>query len=187
MAAETEGHTLVAPFAIGSAYWLPSHSPRCVMEACPVCAGTKVVTVLAGEEKFVVDCDGCGLGYQGPQGVVSVYHYDPHAELFTIERVVRLDDAGWSVESTGGKHARFCDLCATEEEALGVSKAAYLAQEEHNMRQRHHRRKGVSTATWTVRYHTDAIKKLERELAYHRGKLTAAYKPAATPGGPPNG
>ena len=164
-------NVLTMPFTIGNTYWLPSHSPRHVMEACPVCVGAKIVTVLAPEEKFVVECDACGLGYQGPQGVVSVYHYDPRAVPFTIAKVVRMDDQGWSVESTEGQYAVFKTLCATEEEALIVSKAAYAAQEEHNMRQRDHRRKGVSKATWTVRYHTDAIKKLERELAYHRGKV----------------
>ena len=163
--------TLTIPFAIGETYWLPSHSPRHVMEACPVCAGAKVVTVLAPDVKFVVACDACGLGYQGSQGVVGVYHYDPHAEPFTIAKVVRMDDQGWSVESTTGQYAAFKALCATEDDALAVSEAAYLAQEEHNMRQRDHRRKGVSKATWTVRYHTDAIKKLERELAYHRSKV----------------
>ena len=166
--------TIELPFTIGKMYWLPSHSPRHVMEACPVCAGTKVVTVLAPDEEFVVDCDACGLGYQESQGVVGVYHYDPHAEPFTIAKVVRMDDQVWSVESTTGQCAAFKTLCATEADALAVSKAAYLAQEERNMRQRDHRRKGVSKATWTVRYHIDAIKKLERELAYHRGKVSAA-------------
>ena len=165
--------TMAVPFEIGDTYWLPSHLPRSKMEACPVCAGTKAVTVLAGDERFVVECDGCGLGYEGPQGVVRVYHYDPHAEPFTIARVARLDDEGWTVESTTGACALFKALCATEADALAVSKAAYLAQEEHNMRQRGYRRKGVSKAAWTVRYHNDAIKKLERELAYHRGKLNA--------------
>jgi len=164
-------HTLTMPFEIGATYWLPSTSPRCEVEPCPVCSGSKHVTVLAGSETFVVDCDACGLGYKGPQGTVSVYHYDPHAEPFTIAGVVRMDDDGWTVKSTDLKQARFNTLCTTEEAALDVSKAAYLAQEEHNMRQRGHRRKGVSKATWTVRYHTEAIKKLERELAYHRGKI----------------
>lgn len=165
-------NTLTMPFEIGTTYWLPSRSPRQETVPCPVCAGSKVVTVLAGEEKFAVECDACGLGYRGPQGTVTEYHYDPHAVSFTIASVVRLDDDGWSVKSTDGAQARFRDLRETEAEALDVSKAAYLAQEEHNMRQRRHRRKGVSKATWTVRYHTDAIKKLERELAYHRGKIS---------------
>lgn len=164
-------HTLTTPFEIGATYWLPSTSPRCEVEPCPVCAGTKSVTVLAAAEEFVVDCDGCGLGYKGPQGTVSVYHYDPHAEPFTIAEVVRLDDDGWSVKDAAGKVTRFRDLRETEQDALAVSKAAYLTQEEHNMRQRGHRRKGVSKATWTVRYHTEAIKKLERKLAYHRSRI----------------
>jgi hypothetical protein len=167
-------HTLTAPFQLGDTYWLPSTSPRHVVEACPVCAGTKVVTVLAGAERFVVECDACGLGYQGPQGTVGVWRYEPHAAPFIIASVTRLDAEGWTVKSTAGEQARFKTLCATEGDALAASKAACIAQEEHNMRQRNHRRKGVSKTTWTVRYHSDAIKKLERELAYHRSKLNAS-------------
>ena len=165
------GHALIAPFEIGRTYWLPSHSPRHVIESCPVCAGSKFVTVLAADEKFVVECDACGLGYQGPQGVVGVYHYDPHADPFVIARVVRVEGDEWTVESMAGMQAEFGRLCETQPEALAKSQAACLAQAEHNMRQRDHRRKGVKKAAWTVRYHTDAIKKLERELAYHRGKV----------------
>lgn len=171
---ETMAHTLVAPFTIGDTYWLPSTSPRHEIEPCPVCAGTKFVTVLAGAERFVVECDVCGLGYHGPQGTVGIYHYDPHAEAFTVASVVSMRDGEWTVKSTTGTEAVFHRLCATEAEALMQSKAAYLAQEDHNMRQRGHRRKGVSKATWTVQYHRNAIKKLERELAYHRGKIAPA-------------
>jgi hypothetical protein len=164
-------HALIAPFEIGRTYWLPSYSPRLVVEPCPVCAGSKHVTVLAPAEQFIVDCDGCGLGYLGPQGTVNVYHYEPYAAPFVIGKVVRVEGEQWTVESMARAQAVFDTLCETQPEALEKSKAAYLAQEERNADSRRHRRKGVSKAAWTVRYHGDAIKKLERELAFHRGKL----------------
>ena len=166
---------LETPFEIGAEYWLPTTSPRQTTEPCPVCAGAKEVLVLArginAGQSFAVDCDACGRGYEGPRGYVTEYHYDPHAELFIIAGVVRLDDDDWTVEDAAKRQARFKTLRATEDEALAVSKASYLAQEERNADRRRHRRNGVNKATWTVRYHTDAIKKLERELAYRRSKI----------------
>ncbi len=163
--------TLTLPFKIGDMYWLPSRSPRQTIEPCPVCKGTKMVTVLSGDERFDMECDACGLGYKGPRGTVTEWHYDPHVEPFTIDSIVRMDGDEWTVKSVTGGQAVFSILCATEAEALDVSAKAYVAQEEENTRRRRYRRKGVSKAAWTVRYHQDAIKRLERELAYHRGKI----------------
>lgn len=168
---ESKMHTLTAPFQIGDVYWLPSTLPRNETIPCPICAGEKVVTVLAAAEHFRVECDACGLGYEGPRGWVTEWHHDPHAVPFTIAEVVRVDGDTWTVKSSAGLEARFSDLRTTEEGALATSADAYRKQEERNMSQRRHRRKGVSKAAWTVRYHTDAIKKLERELAYHRSKI----------------
>lgn len=163
--------TLTAPFQIGATYWLPSCSPRSTEEPCPVCQGAKVVTVCTSLENFTVDCEACSLGYMHPQGTVTEYHYDPHAEPFIIAEIVRVDAEGWTVKSRLGRKERFALLCETEAEALDVSKAAYLAQEDRNMQARTHKRQGAGKAAWTVRYHNDAIKKLERELAYHRSKI----------------
>jgi hypothetical protein len=135
--------------------------------------GTRIVTVIYGDEPVRMDCEACGLGFEKPQGVIKEYKFTPKAELFVIAEVCSLYSGRWSVRSTTGHTSDFNELCETEEAALAVSGLKCAEQEESNMRSRMHKRNSAKRATWTVRYHKQCIADLERQLAWHTARITA--------------
>lgn len=164
--------TFLVPFAIGDVKWLPAHQPRKVEVPCPVCFGQRSVVVTLGNgEQFTVPCDGCGLGFNGPQGTVQQYEYEPLAIRFEIARVESMHDTRWWVGSVAGGSSSYADLVETKEEALAISQQKCIDQQEANMRSLQRTRSGAQRLTWSVRYHREKIADLENQLAWHRAKV----------------
>ena len=162
------------PFEIGQKLWAPATSPRQVTVPCPVCAGARAVTVILGSgERVGVACDACGLGFDGARGVIKEWEYDPHTEPFEIAAVRSMRDGRWTLVSTTGTERQFDELCATEADALAVSTLKCAEIYERNMQTRQHKRAGVQRHTWSIQYHRKQIKDLERQIAWHTGKITA--------------
>jgi len=163
--------TFTVPFAIGDVKWLPAHQPRKVEVPCPVCFGNLFVIVTLGNgEEFAVQCEGCGLGFNGPQGTIQQYQYEPSAIHFEIARVESMHDTRWRVSSVTGGSANYNELVETEEEALAISRQKCADQQEDNMRSLQRTRAGAQRLTWSVRYHNDKIADLERQLEWHLAK-----------------
>jgi hypothetical protein len=165
-----------APFEIGQLFWLPVPHPRPVMVVCPICAGHKrVVVILGSGEQVSVDCDGCGLGYQGPQGQILEYEHEPIAQPFVVASVERYREPDeWYLHSTTNQSSYFKDLRATEAEALtdAAKRAESFALQQ--MDRRGYRKSGLKKAAWTVRYHRECIKEYERKIAWHRAHIEVA-------------
>lgn len=166
------------PFNTGDTYYLPRTTGQQITVECPTCAGKKTVELILGSGEVVtVPCEGCGLGYEGPRGVVSDYTYEPHAEMFIISRVdsMHLRDGvpAWYVLSTTGIHANFSDLFKTHESAMVASAIALKIVQEERMRSSgNHTRHMYKKHTWTVAYHEKCIRDLEKQIAYHRSKVS---------------
>lgn len=172
-------NVLSMPFQIGQSWWLPKQSAERLLVACPVCAGNRVFTVVLGTgEQLSLPCDSCGIGYEGPRGVVTEWDWTPGAEPFVIARVDSMHNDRWWLESETGARAEFTDLCATEAEALNVSRQKCEAQHEHNMQSRQRKRKGTKKAAWTVRYHREQIADLQRQIAWHQSRIGDTAKAA---------
>jgi ribosomal protein S27E len=161
------------PFKIGQTYWLPRHNAERVTIPCPACKGTKVITITYGDEQVSVDCEACGLGFEGPKGTVTEYEFTPAAEEFTVARPVGLYGDRWSVKATDGRTADFEILCETEAAALAMSAAKCAEQHELNMQSRLHSRSRAKHASWTVRYHRKCIADLEQQIAWHTARINA--------------
>ncbi len=163
---------LDTPFEIGQEYWMPLSTPREVTVPCPICAGQRHVTVILGDGEHVsVDCDGCGSGFAGPKGTITEWDQTPGAVSFVIGYVESLYSNRWTLKSRDGKTSDFADLCTTEAEAVACSMKRCADQQEHNLMQGRHRRRGLSKAAWTIRYHRQCIRDLERQLVWHRAKV----------------
>jgi hypothetical protein len=163
--------TFTVPFAIGDVKWLPAHQPRKVEVPCPVCFGNlSVVVTLGNGEEFAVLCEGCGLGFNGPQGTIQQYEYEPAAIRFEIARVESMHGTRWRVGSVAGGSANYDELVETEEEALAISRQKCADHQEANMRSLQRTRDGSRRLTWSVRYHNEKIADLERQLEWHRAK-----------------
>lgn len=165
---------ITLPFSIGDALWLPRTNPQKVTLPCPACKGERVVTVIyGGDERVQVDCEACGLGFNNSRGIVEEYDLTPAAEPFVIVAVDSLYDDKWRVRSTAGHVTDFHLLRATEAEALADSTRLCEAQHERNMQSRQHKRKSMARATWSIKYHRDNIKDLERQISWHTARINA--------------
>lgn len=167
-------NTLEMPFAIGQVMWLPSNGAEKVRVPCPVCAGQcAVVIVLGTGEQVGVECDACGLGFEGPRGYIEEYQWTPAAVRFVIAKVERFDGERWSLRSETGAWAEWDALLPTEAEALERSRVLCAAQEESNMQSRQRKRAGVKGRSWSLQYHRNCIADLERQIQWHQSKIQA--------------
>lgn len=167
-------HSVETPFAIGQELWAPASYPEKVRVSCPVCFGTLAVIVEMGDgERVGVPCEACGKGYQGPQGFVEEWEYTPSARKFVVAGVKSMHDTRWWLVSEDGQERGFHELYPTEAEALAVSQQQSAEHHERNMQTRQRKRKDTKEATWSVRYHRDNIKDLERQIAWHQSRISA--------------
>ncbi len=163
------------PFEIGQRLFAPRTRATAVTRPCPACLGQKVVTIIYGDGEHVqMRCEACGTGFDEPRGVVSEYELEPQADEFVIASVESLYNGNWRVNSTTGAAEDFKDLCETEEQALEVSRTKCSDQYDRNMASRLHKRKSQgSRLGWSVAYHRQCIRDLERQLEWHRSRVSA--------------
>ena len=162
------------PFQIGALYWMPVLNPRQIEMPCPVCYGNRTITVTLGNgEHVAVECEGCGIGYDGPRGFVTDYSYEYAANPFTIEVVTSMYGGSWRLKSIEGDNADWSTLCATEQEALDASKKRMQEVIDANTDTRRVKKNhAVKQSGWSVGYHEKQIKEYERKIAWHRGKVS---------------
>ena len=162
------------PFEIGRTYYLPLTHPEQIQVTCPVCYGKKkVVIILGNDERVEVECDGCGLGYEGPRGFVHDYSYEARVTPFTIDSVVSMHGDSWYVRSTTGEQANWGQLCETDEQAMECSRQQMQSFVDENMRRSATSKKQkLREKTWSVRYHEDCIREVEKKIAWHRQKVS---------------
>lgn len=162
---------LSAPFALGNTYWMPKRVPERVRVPCPVCQGSKLVILLLGEDRVEVECEACGLGFEGPRGYVEEWRYEPAATEFTIEALDSYHDDTYRVRSTTGDVTEWTNLYPTREAALEVSRQQAAEAVERNMLSRQNTRSRAKQSTWKASYHLGQIADLERQIEWHRGKM----------------
>ncbi len=164
------------PFDFGQPVWIAWASAHHPEDAhCPVCDGKRFVTVVLGTgEQVPTDCEFCGRGYQGPRGTVTRYGPSSGVIPATVTGMVYKDPFGeggkWRVETTGHRSG---EIFATEAEAEARRKELHEAAEreaERSFKQQFEsaKRKG----SWSVGYHRQQIKNLERQIAWHRERLS---------------
>ncbi|MCP4900904.1 MAG: hypothetical protein GY906_28385 [bacterium] len=164
---------LNTPFKIDDLYWREAGSHRQVTVECPMCCGQRYVTVTIGTgEQYTVECEACGAGYLGPQGVITEYDVTPKAEKFIIAEVKEWRDKRWSVADAYGQTAYFDTLYKTEAEALAASEKRAAELVESNMANRRKKKYG-KVSSWTVLYHKRQITDFERQIAWHQAKIDA--------------
>lgn len=173
-------NTLTLPFSIGDTLWSPAHTPRQVTIQCPVCAGSRHITVIIGNgEIYETPCEGCGIGFNGPRGVIEEYDFTPSVTPFTIDALESMEpargeeSARWRLRANDGSSAYLHDLYPSEEAAHAVATANALAQFERNMATRQRKKASATKQSgWTIRYHLEQIKDLERQIAWHQSRAS---------------
>ena len=163
------------PFEIGQTFWRPLTNAEQVQIPCPVCAGhCRVKITLGSGEELWMPCDACGFGYEGPRGFIQEYTHEPQVERFVIASIQSFTAPDeWYLRSETGVTTYWKNLYPTEAEALVVAQQSQIDQIEHNLQARRRKKTDTSKHAWHVRYHREQIKKLERDLAYHRAQIAA--------------
>ena len=163
------------PFAFGQkVYVAHADSWQQSTVPCPMCAGKLFVTLILGSgEQTPVECDFCGHGYEGPRGVATVHGPASSVREVVVTGMVDEGAGDWRVEGyCVHERLREGNVFATREEA--EARAAVLFVEAEAQAQRNfesqfeHKKKSL---TWTVGYHRNQIKSIERQLEWHRAKL----------------
>ena len=166
------------PFEIGKTYWMPTLRPENIQVPCPICYGNKSVSLILGNgEQVVVECEGCGLGYEGARGFVGDYSYEAGVKPFTVAGVESMNGDDWWLRSEQGSTARWKDL--EQSEALGLEQSKRKMREtlDGNMYSQTARSKHARNhVPWTVRYHEDCIREIEKKIAWHRSKVSERSK-----------
>ena len=166
--------SLAVPFMLGTTYWMPTLNPTQVIVTCPVCYGNRTVTVTLGNgEHVAVECDGCGLGHESPQGTVREYTYEPGVKSFTVKAVTSMHGESWWLRAEEGHDSEWSNLYATEDKAWKVSRERMAdALADNARRSATSNRKMLSRLAWTVRYHEQCIADMERKIEWHRRKVS---------------
>ncbi len=150
--------------------WASAYARK--MITCPICDGYKSVTLILGSGEHVpVECQGCGLGYDGPQGTISTYEPDSGVREDKITGIA-VSGNGY-MYSTLNHSPDLCDIFSTMEEAeprrlvlLGEAQEQVRRNFEAQFKQK------KKDHGWTVHYHRREIIRLEKTLEWHRTKLT---------------
>lgn len=160
-------------FGIGeTVYFADACAYAQVRAQCPVCFGKLFVTLILGDEsQEQIECSACGLGYDGPQGWINEHAATSSVTKGTISGISRSYSGAreWDYE-VGGMRREHVFRTHDEAEAKRVElfAAAQVSAQDTKERIIAGKKKG---AAWSVRYHREHIKDLERRIEWHRSKL----------------
>lgn len=158
---------------------------------CPVCYGKLfVILELGNGERQAVECDGCGLGFEGAQGTINEPCAGSRVDAVTVTGFRLIGDQWRILAGDHGEIRWGVEAFATEAEAeiererLFAEEVKTAADRAYSMAQ--HKRKRV---TWHVYYHRNGLKKAQKDVEYHTRKLSDALArqrvSALTPSGGP--
>lgn len=150
-----------------------AHAYARVEIPCPICFGKKSVQLILGNGEIEsIDCDGCGLGFNGPRGVICAS--EATSKVYSgVVTGVSCDrfNGGWKYE-VGGRGVDACDIFAdkdaAEQRRIVLFDEAKRARDVNLDSQLADKKKSHA---WHVRHHRDAIKRAEREIQWHEERL----------------
>uniref|UniRef100_A0A6M3JKE1 Uncharacterized protein n=1 Tax=viral metagenome TaxID=1070528 RepID=A0A6M3JKE1_9ZZZZ len=147
---------------------------------CPDCLGSARVKVTLGTgEEIMIECGGCDPGgYKGSTGRIRQYDYAGRITAHTVTGInlqgddveYQLDRFGGSSYSTGTERGNY-PVFATEEEAKVCGEELKQKHEDEENKRLLAKTQDHKTWSWNATYHRSNIKRLEREIDYHRSKV----------------
>lgn len=162
-------------FSVGDEAWWAKSRTEAVHEPCPTCFGSKRVTLILGNGEHVeLYCEGCGKGYEGPQGFVTRYKWIAEPVLVTISKVNSELTAKGETREYQWLGSYVGPLYETEAEALAECERASAEHDKSDMscaeQIKENTRKNYA---WNASYHMRTAKEHRRLLAYHEARAVA--------------
>jgi hypothetical protein len=171
---ETNMKTKMPPFNIGQTVyiaWASAHHSQ--SGTCPVCFGQRSVTLILGDgERVQTPCRYCDHGVLGSTGEVSAYCAASGINERTVTGVQLAHDGAWEIQTDGRYSSSEANTFGTRASAevrrqILFEEAEEDATKSYESRFRTHR----GDHAWTIGYHRNQIKDLERQLEWHRDKV----------------
>jgi len=166
-------------FTLGDTVFMANYERKETSIVCPDCLGSARVRVILGDgTELKIECGGCDPGgYQQSTGRIRQYEY----AIKIIKRTVTGINLGDSdVEYRMDGHDGHCYIgsqngdfrvFATEDEAKIGGEMLRQKHEDEENRRLLAKTKNHKTWSWNATYHRNNIKRLEREIEYHRSKV----------------
>jgi hypothetical protein len=174
-------------FKIGDTVWFARAGQSATQIKCPDCDGTRRIRLIfANDEQVSIDCAGCSRGYEGPYGTITEYKFKANVVKTKIDGVDQdRNKITYKVNGNEEMNSYYSfdsvDIFGTEEEA--VQRCQILIKEAVDRERDRLLRKEKDTKSWAsnASYHRRCIKDIEKQLAYHKGKLNVAAVKAKEP------
>ena len=169
-------------FAIGDTAWWPHVGREPITAICSICFGQRKVTLILGNKEHVLlDCDYCGKGYKGPQGVETIYEFISRPEKVIITGIdIKESEQGIERTYYSGCHY-FRELYETMEEAAAVCVTIKEKQElEESTRAEYIKANCKKNFAWNAGYHRRCAKKAREDAEYHERKAALCSARAKT-------
>jgi hypothetical protein len=172
-------------YNIGDVIYIGKWEAYEIHESCPDCGGTlKIKVILFDGTEYLIDCEGCKRGWQGPTGYVRRNGFRAtvtEAIIQGIELGCWSDNKGqWTYQVgledgyTCRSHILESQIFVTEQDALNFAIAKGKQLEIEDAARVFLKDKPDKTWAWNVTYHRREIKRAQRDLEYHTRKLEAA-------------
>ena len=148
--------------------WYSNYGVQPVKKPCPLCFGTKEVTLILGNgDEVILECTYCTKGFEAPTGCVTEYEYVATAEQRTITTI------NSTITANGEEHEYMCgyarlnneDVFDTEEEALAHSKyKEEEARKEQETKIEYLKAKASKGFSWNAGYWLRQIRDAKRDI-----------------------
>lgn len=165
-------------FQIGDQVWRAATLTRPVQYTCLECAGAGFITVILGDQtRVTIQCECCKRGHLGSDGTHQKFSHYEAAEVGTIGGV-EVDGDSFEYRIPSGTGGSWCmkeaDLFL--DEASASVRAQELAAERTRMESelRCRKYKEDRSWAWNVKYHRDAIRRAQDDIARHTESLNYA-------------
>jgi hypothetical protein len=166
-------------FAVGDVVWVPRAGSTELTRPCRICAGNRRVTLILGSGEHIgLDCEFCGLGFEGPRGIEKYYDYAADAEAFVVSGIEVVHDAeGEHTKYRAGSDSAYytfeSDRCyASRDEAVANAArllADLMAEQDRQMGQKE---KAHKSYAWHAGYHLREAARSRKEAERHERKAT---------------
>ena len=161
-------------YNVGDSVWFAYYDMTTVEKTCPVCFGTKEVTLILGDnEGVVLPCDYCGRGLDNPRGFITEYEYVARAKTVIITKIQTETDTVGETRKyyLDGHFADINDLFESEEEALARCNHKIEHQQlEESTRAERLKADHLKSYGWNAGYHLHQAQEHLRKADYHKQK-----------------
>jgi hypothetical protein len=159
----------MAKYKAGDRVWTYHSERRETVEACPICFGNRVVTLVLGDDTHVeLPCDYCKLGYGNPTGQIKVIKLVKGAEEHTIERV----ETTQTQSSVTNRYIMIGNRCTDDDgvfdtKAEAEAKCEEVAETENARRNKqtaYIKKDKMRKFSWNAGYHMREAKDLRKRM-----------------------